>query len=314
MNNERQVVPLVMSDMDDTLHKAEERVMRDTWNIMLEPWGITWKPTASTNPDNRLVKEEERPGVGIRPLEVLKHFVRTYGLDLANVDELKLHALGLPVEAINQLRANWAQLEPDQRVDELGVLLEGRRKLIPEQIVKDTGVEEIHGAVAMLRRLREGGNAIAVVTSGSLTYAQNVMEGLGIVERDEEGNVIRADYDMLVSGDMVAKAKPDPESLHLTKQILGLVDEAEGKPDVEYRPVAMIGDSGSDVGLAKNAGIPLILLRDTEYMSEGKKAGYKAELGDRLQLIHNWDEVTPEGLIAQLALVEGRMNHGMERM
>ena len=73
-------------------------------------------------------------------------------------------------------------------------------------------VEEIPGSVALINDLRERGVPLAVASASNLAYVRTVLQKLGVFEK----------FQAVVTGDMVQKGKPDPESFLLAAEKLGV--------------------------------------------------------------------------------------------
>lgn len=298
---------LILIDIDDTMHEAEDHIMRDMWNELLAPWNIVWKPTKYTIPEGQLVTEDERPGVGVRPREVVEHFIQLYGLNPLETSIDALLKLGLSEEQISYMQNRWITLSHEQRVQEWTDMLEGARVGIPERIVKERGVVAIPGSVEGVRSLKRSMNdgkenyGVAFVSSGSETYARAVLDALGLTEGPK--NDEKSDYEILIAGDMVQHPKPHREPHDMA---LAQLHERGEQDNMKYIPVAMIGDSGSDSGFTYAAGIPVILLRDSEHLSPEKKKDMVLQLGRRVHFFNSWDEVTPSMLDTHIATAEGQ--------
>ncbi len=76
-------------------------------------------------------------------------------------------------------------------------------------------VEEIPGSVALITDLRERGIPLAVASASNLEYVRTVLQKLGVFEN----------FQAVVTGDMVQKGKPDPESFLLAAEKLGVAPE-----------------------------------------------------------------------------------------
>ncbi|PIZ62480.1 hypothetical protein COY16_04150 [Candidatus Roizmanbacteria bacterium CG_4_10_14_0_2_um_filter_39_13] len=301
--------PMVMVDCDDTLHDAEDHIMARTWNALLAPWGVVWKKFEDSNLDARFITEQERPGVGIRPLEVVKHFMQNIdGLEMSpfTADEALILKLGVKKEDFDKMKGDWNSLPQEDQLDQWARLLETSRNSLGVEIVKEYGVKEIPGAVDLLRRIHDAGYSIGIVTSGSLSYAREVLGQLGLVHRHPDGS-ITADYDMVVAGDMVKKPKPDPEPLEHTVELM------RGMRRINPTPVAMFGDSGSDANFALNTGIPKVFIRRSEHLSEEKEHALATNLGDKIAFLDDWHDFDVEALHEITTSIEGPRFPGTER-
>ncbi len=293
--------PMVMVDCDDTLHDAEDHIMARTWNALLAPWGVVWKQFEDSDPEARFITDEERPGVGIRPLEVVKHFMKNIDkLDMSplTANEDLILKLGVRKEDFDRMKGEWNSFSNEDQLDQWARLLETSRNSLGVEIVKEYGVREIPGAVDLLRRIHEAGYSIGIVTSGSLSYAREVLGQLGLVHHHPDGS-ITADYDMVVAGDMVQKPKPDPEPLEHTVELM------RGMRRINPTPVAMFGDSGSDANFALNTGIPRVFIRRSEHLSEAKEQLLAGNLGSQIAFLDDWHDFNVESLHEITASIEG---------
>jgi phosphoglycolate phosphatase len=96
------------------------------------------------------------------------------------------------------------------------------------------------GVAAALNALIAGGARLAICTNKQTEHARALLAALGLLDR----------FAAVVGPDLAGAAKPDPAHL------LAAIEAANGSP---LRAV-MVGDSASDAGAARGAGIPLILV------------------------------------------------------
>ncbi|WP_299471635.1 phosphoglycolate phosphatase [uncultured Roseibium sp.] len=94
------------------------------------------------------------------------------------------------------------------------------------------------GVVATLERLRGEGWKLAVCTNKAEKLTLPLLEVLDLAQY----------FDAVVGGDTYPVSKPHKDPLH------GAINRAGGK----VRGSIMIGDSGTDIDAARNAGIPVI--------------------------------------------------------
>ena len=93
-----------------------------------------------------------------------------------------------------------------------------------------------------LRALRGRGAKLAVVTNKRKWFADRLLEALGWADH----------FDAVVGGDSADRPKPAADPVHLTSSLL----------DVPMQELLFIGDSATDVGAARAAGIPVVCVRD----------------------------------------------------
>lgn len=128
------------------------------------------------------------------------------------------------------------------------------------------------GCLAALDRLKAKGARLAVCTNKIERYARQLLDALGMTEK----------FDAIVGGDTFPVSKPKPEPL------LGAIEQAGGDP----ARAIMVGDSETDVGAARSAGVPVVVA------SFGYTLIPPAELGGDA-LIDHFDEL--DAAVARLA-------------
>jgi phosphoglycolate phosphatase len=124
------------------------------------------------------------------------------------------------------------------------------------------------GVPETLANLREQGYRTAICTNKPQRATIAVVEGLGLSEL----------FDGIAGGDRFPVKKPDPGHL------LGLLGLLGGRPGAS----ALIGDSENDAAVARDAGVPLVLMRygyarvDVESLSADVLLDHFAELPEAL--------------------------------
>jgi phosphoglycolate phosphatase len=96
-------------------------------------------------------------------------------------------------------------------------------------------IRPIRGAVPLMAALRERGCRVALATVDVSRRARLAMEFMGAGET----------IDLVVGGEEVARAKPDPEMIHLILERLG----------IDRSRAVMVGDALNDVQMGINAGL-----------------------------------------------------------
>jgi phosphoglycolate phosphatase len=96
------------------------------------------------------------------------------------------------------------------------------------------------GVETALDALREAGARLAVCTNKRTDLSVALLEALGVADR----------FAAIVGPDGAGVAKPDP------RHLLTTIERAGGRAD----RALMVGDSASDAGAARAAGVPLILV------------------------------------------------------
>lgn len=133
----------------------------------------------------------------------------------------------------------------------------------------ETTIEPMGGLVVLLKQLKERGVKIAVGSSGMRKNVNFVLERCGITSY----------FDAIADGDMVVKAKPDPEVFLKAASLLGL----------EPAECLVFEDSFAGVKAARAAGMKVVVLTTT----------YAAELhGDYDDLIADFTEIDARKVLA----------------
>lgn len=96
------------------------------------------------------------------------------------------------------------------------------------------------GVVEALDVLTDMGLRLAVVTNKPARFTDPLLEALGLSHY----------FGVTVSGDTLASRKPDPAPLRHAASALGVPPDS----------AVMVGDSMADLGAARNAGIPMVLV------------------------------------------------------
>jgi HAD superfamily hydrolase (TIGR01509 family) len=98
--------------------------------------------------------------------------------------------------------------------------------------------DEIPGAIKLIKKLRNEGFVLAVASASNLDYVKTILNSLNIIPY----------FKTIVSGDMVSKGKPDPESFLL----------AAKKINLNPKECLVIEDGISGMEAAKKAGMNCI--------------------------------------------------------
>jgi HAD superfamily hydrolase (TIGR01509 family) len=109
-------------------------------------------------------------------------------------------------------------------------------------------ITEIHlfpGIRGLLARLKAGGCKIALFTGGSMKSSRFCLHHAGILEL----------FDVLITGDVVAHPKPDPEGVLMAMR----------RMDVLSQETILAGDAGSDIAAGKRAGAVSVLAKWSVY-------------------------------------------------
>jgi len=102
------------------------------------------------------------------------------------------------------------------------------------------GSHPFPGLAGSLDRLAQAGAILSVCTNKRTDLSVALLEALRLADR----------FASIIGADAAPAAKPDP------RHLLTAVERAGG----DHRHAIMVGDSASDAGAARSAGIPLILV------------------------------------------------------
>ncbi len=106
------------------------------------------------------------------------------------------------------------------------------------QALASKAVDPIPGAIELIKRLHAEDYPMAVASASNLNYVQSVLKTLGVFSY----------FSFVVSGDMVSKGKPDPESFLL----------AAAKIGVQAKNCLVIEDGTSGMQAAKKGNMHCI--------------------------------------------------------
>lgn len=310
-------IPIILFDLDETLHKSVT-LKAAAWKHILSGLGFCWEEDKE-NDGSELpgVATDLRPQRGLAPQEFIRQLIVNLGITTESIDEVRLKKAGFQPQPVKRL------LEIKQEGTKRTTVTDDFITVVKDewasrllQAVKDLGVEAVEGAPEMVKRFHDAGFRIGIVTQAPNEYAQAVLRSLGLITK--ETSYIEA----IVSGEMVAKPKPDPEPLMLATQII-LFTELYGKLIDEYgsenaipieekiglgkicqgefleknKPIAYIGDSVSDVKAGRAWNLRVIVIRN-----ETTNLAQIVELGAEII-------VTPENIHPRLFGNETNIDH-----
>ena len=358
---------IVLFDLDDSLHEAEEHLFDYGWNHVLRPWGYLWRKKGDLGEEDLIaVSEDQRPGIGVRPKLVAKHFIRVLGMSLDDIDEERLIKLGFKHhDELMVLKRKGSKLSPEELEAEFTNIIEKERIRYFVEKIRSEGIIPLDG-YQIIPQLHEAGIKVGIVTNASLQIATMVLEKLGFIQYEETDGALKIKsilIDVIVSGGMPEEPKPSPAPLEMANFIIrwkSLGNEqrnaikvrlsdnealervrrihltpweqrkthegesltAQEKRDLRRKlfgmftdkPSAMFGDSGSDVKAASSYGIPIIIVRRSQYSDEQSLRKLGAT-----HIVTSFAEITPLMLLGEssvtLASVEGspRKLPGLER-
>jgi HAD superfamily hydrolase (TIGR01509 family) len=132
--------------------------------------------------------------------------------------------------------AEWIKTVFDIRLDGTAIL-EGRNAIYYE--LAATRLRLMPGARRLLNRAHKHG-ATALVTSSRRGYVDFIFHHVDV----------RGSFDVVITGDMVSRSKPDPESYLLAAEKLG----------VESKTCVVFEDSPSGVKAARGAGMKVVVV------------------------------------------------------
>ncbi len=185
----------------------------------------------------------------------------------------------LPLEALLQTRAiSSAQAEKiyrkycgeQFRLEEIYP----ERVRIAEEIIEHAAAETLlmpHVRQGM-KWLKERGYTIAVASSTNEAKTRSHLAHAGLLD----------EIDVVVGGDMVEHGKPAPDIFLLAARLAGAQPE----------DCLVVGDSPADVGSAKAAGIPMMLIPDQVPLNDYTKENSRWVLDSLAQLpraVEEWE-------------------------
>lgn len=353
MNNPK----ILLVDLDDTLYRAEDPFMGEGWNHILAGFGWVWKTYGKEAGEMKVVSEEQRPGVGVNTRAVIRHFISELGLKLEDISETRLSEVNF-LHRMELLRLKGMVQTDNELSEKLVEVLERERVDFLIEMVRREGVISNPEAVKMVKRFRESGYGIGIVTQSPLILARAILDSIGLRDYDEGPPRKINNSPTIVSGRMVTRPKPHPDPLQKAfwiitwnglsadyrdelKQQISLSRENRAwrnrdRDDIQYsaalkaglqeitrlilpddwRPIGMVGDSGSDVRAslaykgADGQPLPVVIIR-TAYTNEGKLR----EIGHPAMVItENANQITPELFDSLRPSLEGQIfPSGLER-
>lgn len=185
----------------------------------------------------------------------------------------------LPWEALQKTRAiGTAKAEKvyrqycGERFDLKAIYPE--RVRIAEEIIEKASAEALlmPHARQTLEWLKERGYTIAVASSTGVEKTRAHLAHAGLLDS----------IDVVVGGDMVEHGKPEPDIFMLAAQL----------SDAQPQECIVVGDSPADVGAAKGAGIPMVLIPDQVPLNDHTKENSRWVLDSLAQLpcaVEEWE-------------------------
>lgn len=180
-------------------------------------------------------------------------FCKRHGVDIS-ADALK------PYFGMGNDEIIPAVLSREIEPSELKALAD-EKEIIYRDIFAST-IKPLDGLVDMLRGLKDMGVKIAVGSSGNTDNVNFVLEKCGIASY----------FDAIANGDMITRAKPDPEVFLLAAKLLGIEPES----------CLVFEDSFAGIKAARSAGMAAIAVATTYTRDEHKD--YDAIIDDFTQI------------------------------
>jgi phosphoglycolate phosphatase len=167
----------------------------------------------------------------------LNDLLATEGLNTHSVSAVRLMiGAGVPKLIERGFRASGVRLNKA----ELGTLIPRFMKRYLACATDNTHL--IDGARGVLEHFHEAGVPQGLCTNKPASVTRDILAALGVAEY----------FGSIIGGDSTAARKPDPLPLRTCLVELG----------VKASEAVMVGDSGADVGAARAAGVPIILVPD----------------------------------------------------
>lgn len=184
---------IIAIDLDETIVFSDE-MKAVAWSVILKDFGFCW-----TKDEERsgliYVPDNLRPPPGTSPHDFISLLIDNLTLFNGEAHDKE--------QLISRLQEIWT----------VSLIEETKRRAEKGEII------EVPGAAEFITKLRQNGWKIAVVTQAPFEYALTVLQSLGLVDdtfSHEDDKLLMMgnnQVDVIVSGEMVEKPKPDPEPL-----------------------------------------------------------------------------------------------------
>ncbi len=145
-------------------------------------------------------------------------------------------------------------------------LIQQRAALLKEAFSKKENIKPIPGIFNLLKNLKSHRIKLAIASSSSKEYINNILNHLGLT------NV----FEVIVTGDIINKSKPDPEIFLLTAK----------KLNKKKQDCVVIEDTVNGINAAKAACMKVIAI--TSYFSREKLSSADIVI-DKFSQINFWD-------------------------
>lgn len=136
--------------------------------------------------------------------EVEADLLNRYGINISPDEITRKYAGRKTTEMFDELLKNQSQSY------DLNSLMQEKWEHM--KILADRSVDQIDGSIELVRRLYDAKIKMAVASSSNYDYVKQVIKSLNLQEY----------FEALISGDMVANGKPDPEIFLLAALKLGM--------------------------------------------------------------------------------------------
>lgn len=164
-----------------------------------------------------------------------------YGLDQDRMREAYQAAVGVTDLVEKQIMEEWFGEDMSGSVEELYHL----DRQYYHRIVDEGRMELKTGVRETISWLKEHGYKIGLASSSGMEMIQKELGGLGLI----------SSFDVIVSGDMVDKSKPDPEIFIQCADKLGMTEE-------DYPETCVVEDSYNGIRAAERAGMVPVMIPD----------------------------------------------------
>lgn len=119
-------------------------------------------------------------------------------------------------------------------------LMDKRKELLNNVFSKKENIKPIPGLFGLLKQLQSNEIKLAIASSSSEEYVTNILKYLNLADT----------FDVVVTGDMVTKGKPDPE---IFIKVVNMLNE-------KRESCVVIEDAINGIAAAKAAGIKVIAI------------------------------------------------------
>lgn len=259
---------VILFDLDETIHFSEEMKVK-AWTDILRPFGYCWEEEAVDG--LKSVPKDKRPkSLGLSPHDFIAVLIKNLGLSNMNIN---LYGEDLTPDEIKYRKSLSELLFDGEKIEKMIRIMKNywSTSLVNEakHFAKEGRVQEVPGAVEAIMTARNKKYRIGVVTQAPAEYAEIILKSLGLLRSESKENFI----DVVISGDMVKRPKPDPESLILATELIIIQEAIKKKEAREVRKLNI--REKIDVGKTihhkyfgkdkKDYPSPIAIVGDTEF-------------------------------------------------